>query len=124
MGQRDPLVEWQRDGYDMFTQMTEAIADDFVRYVMHLDVVVQPQAQPAVSNMQYTAAEAPVQGSSAIRPAAEAQAQADGGGGTAVAVEDEAPAVQQVVKTAEQKLGRNQPCWCGSGKKFKLCHGK
>jgi uncharacterized protein YecA (UPF0149 family) len=74
--------------------------------------------------MQYTAADAPVQGSSGIRPAVEAeQAQADGGGGTAVAV-DEAPAVQQVVKTAEQKLGRNQPCWCGSGKKFKLCHGK
>ncbi len=129
MGQKDPLVEWQREGYDMFTQMTEAIADDFIRYVMHLDVVVQPSSQPAVQNVQYSAPSDPVQGSSAIRPAvAEVQAAtgdggADaGGGGTAVAVED-AP-VQQVVKSAEQKLGRNQPCWCGSGKKFKLCHGK
>ncbi|HVL27311.1 MAG TPA: preprotein translocase subunit SecA [Acidimicrobiales bacterium] len=128
MGQKDPLVEWQREGFDMFGQMTEAIADDFVRYVMHLDVVVQPSTQPAVQNVQYSAATEPVQGSSAIRPAvAEAAAQSGGDGagapaGGAVAVDD-AP-VQQVVKTAEQKLGRNQPCWCGSGKKFKLCHGK
>ncbi|HEX6596236.1 MAG TPA: SEC-C metal-binding domain-containing protein, partial [Acidimicrobiales bacterium] len=130
MGQKDPLVEWQREGFDMFGQMTEAIADDFVRYVMHLDVVVQPAAQPAVQNVQYSAPADPVGGSSAIRPAvAEVQAAASGGGddaaaggGAAVAVDD-AP-VQQVVKTAEQKLGRNQPCYCGSGKKFKLCHGK
>ncbi|MFP5317122.1 MAG: preprotein translocase subunit SecA [Acidimicrobiia bacterium] len=129
MGQKDPLVEWQREGFDMFTQMTEAIADDFVRYVMHLDVVVQPSAQPVVQNVQYSAPSEPVQGSSAIRPAvAEAAASsgsnegAAGGAGGAVAVED-AP-VQQVVKTAEQKLGRNQPCYCGSGKKFKLCHGR
>jgi preprotein translocase subunit SecA len=132
MGQRDPLVEWQREGYDMFTQMSEAIADDFVRYVMHLDVVVEPQARPAVQNVQYTASDGPVQGSEAIRPAvAEAQAvagdgQGDGaaGGNGAGAAGVEAAVPATVVKTAEQKLGRNQPCWCGSGKKFKLCHGK
>jgi preprotein translocase subunit SecA len=124
MGQKDPLVEWQREGYDMFSQMTEAIADDFVRYVMHLEVVVQPAARPAVHNVQYSAADGPVQGSAAIRPAvADAQAAAGDGGGTAVAVDD-APPPAQVVKTAEQKLGRNEPCYCGSGKKFKLCHGK
>ncbi|MGH9278367.1 MAG: preprotein translocase subunit SecA, partial [Acidimicrobiales bacterium] len=132
MGQKDPLVEWQRDGFDMFTQMTEAIADDFVRYVMHLDVVVAPQAQPAVHNVQYSAAESPVEGSSAIGAAATAQpaavmagdGQGGGGGGDGAAAPAEEPVVQQVVKSAEQKLGRNQPCWCGSGKKFKLCHGK
>jgi preprotein translocase subunit SecA len=131
MGQRDPLVEWQREGYDMFTQMTEAIADDFVRYVMHLDVVVEPQARPAVQNVQYTSADGPVQGSEAIRPAVvEAQVaagdgQGDGAAGNgAPAAAPEAAVPVTVVKTAEQKLGRNQPCWCGSGKKFKLCHGK
>jgi preprotein translocase subunit SecA len=127
MGQKDPLVEWQREGYDMFTQMTEAIADDFVRYVMHLDVVVQPSAAPVVQNVQYSAPVSPVLGSGSIRPAvAEVQAasgeSADGGGGSAVAV-DEAP-VQQVVKSAEEKIGRNAPCYCGSGKKYKLCHGR
>ena len=44
MGQKDPLVEWQREGYDMFGQMIDAISDDFVRYVMHLDVVVEQRA--------------------------------------------------------------------------------
>ncbi|MDQ3980804.1 MAG: preprotein translocase subunit SecA [Actinomycetota bacterium] len=125
MGQKDPLVEWQREGFEMFTQMTEAIADDFVRYVMHLDVVVQPQ-QRAVQNVQYSAPEAPVQGSDAIRPAvaagngqADGQAAADGAAAPA-----EEPVPVTVVKSAEQKIGRNQPCYCGSGKKFKLCHGK
>jgi preprotein translocase subunit SecA len=128
MGQKDPLVEWQREGFDMFTQMTEAIADDFVRYVMHLDVVVQPAARPAVHNVQYSAPSDPVQGSSAIRPAVAEVAQSDGAasngaaGGAPAGEEQAVPAT--VVKTAEQKLGRNQPCWCGSGKKFKLCHGK
>src|SRR4029077_16324838 len=55
MGQKDPLVEWQREGFDMFTQMMAAIADDFVRYVMHLNVVIEDEA-PQVSNMQYSAA--------------------------------------------------------------------
>ncbi len=46
MGQKDPLSEWQREGYDMFGQMIDAISDDFVRYVMHLEVVVE-NAAPA-----------------------------------------------------------------------------
>ncbi len=126
MGQKDPLVEWQREGFEMFTQMTEAIADDFVRYIMHLDVVVQPAARPAVHNVQYSAPTDPVQGSSAIQPAVAAAQSVDGAGsnGAAGAAPEEAPVPATVVKSAEQKLGRNQPCWCGSGKKFKLCHGK
>ncbi|MCA1690688.1 MAG: SEC-C domain-containing protein [Actinobacteria bacterium] len=92
---------------------------------MHLDVVVQPQARPAVHNVQYSAPEDPVQGSGAIRPAVAA-----GNGQTDVAADgngsrpQEEPVPVTVVKSAEQKLGRNQPCHCGSGKKFKLCHGK
>src|SRR5438046_8451517 len=54
MGQKDPLVEWQREGFDMFSQMTEAIADDFVRYVMHLDVVVEPASSPNVRKVTYS----------------------------------------------------------------------
>jgi preprotein translocase subunit SecA len=37
---------------------------------------------------------------------------------------DEFPTQVPVVKRAEDKMGRNQPCWCGSGKKYKLCHGR
>src|SRR5437773_5247586 len=61
MGQRDPLVEWQREGFDMFSQMMDSIDADFVKYVMHLDVVVE-QERPDVRNVQYSAPEDPVQG--------------------------------------------------------------
>ncbi len=126
MGQKDPLVEWQREGYDMFSQMMQAIADDFVRYVMHLDVVVQPAARPALQNVQYSAPADPVEGSAAIRPAVAAAAYTgDGAGSNGEGPDGQEPAVPAtVVKSPEQKLGRNQPCWCGSGKKFKLCHGR
>jgi len=124
MGQKDPLVEWQREGYDMFGQMVEAVADDFVKYVMHLDVVVEQPAAPEVSNVQYTAPEDPVQAGGVAQAAAR---QAIDVGDTApeemaAAVEEASPVT--VVKEAHEKLGRNEKCWCGSGKKFKLCHGK
>ena len=47
MGQRDPLVEWQREGFEMFGQLMHGIAQDFVRYVMHVQVVQQPAEAPA-----------------------------------------------------------------------------
>src|SRR5207237_10655659 len=73
MGQRDPLVEWQRDGYEMFTMMMDAIAEDFVKYVMHLEVISDTEA-PAVLNVQYSAPEDPVQGSGGMMQAAALQA--------------------------------------------------
>ncbi len=128
MGQRDPLTEWQREGYDMFGQMIAAISDDFIRYVMHLDVVVENAPQPELRNVQYSAPEDPSGDNSGMQMAAARQASQGGAdeesvGGGAVAVEDE-PTQAPVVKSEHEKLGRNQPCWCGSGKKFKVCHGK
>jgi preprotein translocase subunit SecA len=123
MGQRDPLVEWQRDGYEMFTMMMDAIAEDFVKYVMHLEVVAEPEA-PTVLNVQYSAPEDPVQGSGGMLQAAALQAAEMGIDESAPPefLEDE-PAVAQVVRSEHEKLGRNDPCWCGSGKKYKRCHG-
>ncbi len=123
MGQKDPLTEWQREGYEMFTLMMSAVADDFVKYVMHLDVVVEQPAQPELRNVQYTAADEPVQGTGGVQQAAVRQA-ADTGEpvGDELPADDAAPVT--VVRSEHEKLGRNQPCWCGSGKKFKLCHGR
>src|SRR5207237_6259036 len=91
MGQRDPLVEWQRDGYQMFTMMMDAIAEDFVKYVMHLEVVSDTEG-PAVLNVQYSAPEDPVQGSGGMMQAAAMQAAEMGGDVDAVpeSVEDSA----------------------------------
>ncbi|HEX3621622.1 MAG TPA: preprotein translocase subunit SecA [Acidimicrobiales bacterium] len=122
MGQRDPLTEWQREGYDMFGQMIDAISDDFIRYVMHLDVVVENEAPPELRNVQYSAPEDPSGDATGMQVAAARQAADEGAEAPAAAVEEATQA--PVVKGEHEKLGRNQPCWCGSGKKFKLCHGK
>jgi len=125
MGQRDPLAEWQREGFDMFEAMMGQIEDDFVQYVSHLQVVTETEPQPAVRNLQYTAAEDPVGGSGAMRAAAAAAPAAElaaGLGGTATAVADYEEVNEPV--RVDKTPGRNEPCYCGSGKKFKLCHGR
>jgi preprotein translocase subunit SecA len=114
-GQKDPAVEWQREGFDMFAQMMSGIADDFVKYIMHVQVAVEPAPQAQITNVQYSAPEDPVQGTPAIVSAPAAA-------GAPPRTED---VVQQpVVKSEWDKTPRNAPCPCGSGKKFKLCHGK
>jgi preprotein translocase subunit SecA len=153
MGQKDPLTEWQREGYEMFGQMMKGIAQDLVRYVMHVQVQVNPVQQPTV--------EATVDGDGAPAPAATATAAATAtvdageetrvqnvqysapddsasGGGSMAAAAASSPAaapagtpvggaqatMTPTVKTDWDKTPRNAPCPCGSGKKFKLCHGR
>jgi preprotein translocase subunit SecA len=133
MGQKDPLVEWQTDGFEFFGQMMGAINSDYLRYVMHVDVAPEQIAQPEVQldGAAFSAPEdAPVQGSAAISAAAQGYdvgeafaATAAQSAGDGVRAEDIPQAVQQVVRSDAEKTGRNDPCWCGSGKKFKHCHG-
>ncbi|HEY5076199.1 MAG TPA: SEC-C metal-binding domain-containing protein, partial [Acidimicrobiia bacterium] len=124
MGQQDPLSEWQREGFDMFEAMMGQIEDDFVRYVFHLQVVVDEEPAPDIRNVSYSAPTDPVQGSSSIEAAMAAQAAE-----APLAFDDEPmpvapePVQQQPVRT-EKTPGRNEPCFCGSGKKYKLCHGR
>jgi preprotein translocase subunit SecA len=123
MGQQDPLAEWQREGFDMFEAMMGRIEDDFVQYVFHLQVVVDEQPQNQVRNVQYSAPTDPVQGSSGISTAmAAAAAELAGDDDDVEYIGDEQP-VQQPVRV-EKTPGRNEPCFCGSGKKYKLCHGR
>ena len=125
MGQQDPLSEWQREGFDMFEAMMGQIEDDFVRYAFHLQVVVDDGPQNAVQNVQYSAPTDPVQGSSSIASAMAAEAgltMGDEGDIQAVAAGE--PAVVQEPVRVEKTPGRNEPCFCGSGKKYKLCHGR
>jgi preprotein translocase subunit SecA len=87
MGQRDPLVEYQREGYDMFAEMVDGVKHDTVRYLFHVQLA---QAQPPRARPS-----PPISPGNRATPAS-------------------APA---------EKVGRNDPCPCGSGKKFKRCHG-
>jgi preprotein translocase subunit SecA len=139
MGQRDPLTEWQREGYDMFQAMMGAIDDDFAKYVMHLQVVKEeePTALPDVSNFRYTAPsdnpQDAAQGVPSVAQVAQPQVEVqlnDGalGGGAALpampAQPDPNATMAPIIRSAEEKIGRNDPCHCGSGKKYKHCHGR
>jgi preprotein translocase subunit SecA len=121
MGQRDPLVEWQREGYEMFGVMMTSIAQDFVKYVMHVQVVKEEApAPPPVRDLATSGPEDPSVAASGMAAAARAQAASEGGEAPAPA---EPETMQPVVKSDWDKTPRNAPCPCGSGKKFKNCHG-
>jgi preprotein translocase subunit SecA len=124
MGQKDPLTEWQREGFEMFGQMMKGIAQDFVKYVMHVQVVRQEAPAPVVQNVQQSSSDDLPQagGFAAAAQAAAAAGEID----PAVAATAAAPAPtkqQTVVNDEWSKTPRNAPCPCGSGKKFKQCHG-
>jgi preprotein translocase subunit SecA len=170
LAQQDPLVAWQREGYAMFGQLLDAIDDDYLRYVMHVQVITEQAGEPDLSEATYEAADEPVQDSSlvyeAARDAEERAATAEdgraeaiaspaspartgaaraGGNGAGAAAAGAAAAGAAAARSGAQagaraggratpgqaapaagaprKVGRNDPCWCGSGRKFKLCHG-
>ncbi len=130
MGQQDPLAEWQREGFDMFEAMMGQIEDDFVRYVFHLQVVVDEEPRQEMRNVSYSAPEGPVQGEGAIMAAmaAEPELYAAADTGSYDRPEEAMPMapepVQQQPVRVDKTPGRNDPCFCGSGKKYKLCHGR
>jgi preprotein translocase subunit SecA len=131
MGQKDPLAEWQREGFDMFEAMMGQIQDQFVAYVSHLQVAAVEEAPrgPGTERMRYSSAEDAAQGSDAMRAAAAAmpaeELAGDFGAGPEGAVAG-APAeeVSMMPVRVDKTPGRNEPCFCGSGKKYKLCHGR
>ncbi len=118
MGQRDPATEWQREGFDMFGQMMTGIAQDFVKYVMHVQVAVKDQ--PAGDEQELAGVTEQKQDAGAGTKAAAIPA----AGAPAVAKPSEPVSRTPVVKSELEKVGRNEPCPCGSGKKYKACHGR
>jgi preprotein translocase subunit SecA len=137
--QRDPLVEYQREGFDMFTAMMDAIKEESVGFLFNLDVqvevdeededdleleveeAVEPMARPLPSAEQ-SGGQPTIRAKGLERPAAPQNlsysAPTEGGevevkGGAVATADDE-----------YAKVGRNDKCPCGSGKKYKQCHGR
>ena len=125
MGQKDPATEWQREGFEMFGQLMDGIALDFVRYVMHVQLAERPpdDAQRLVGVTAAKSAEAPRTLAGAGAAATRTAAAAPAGAGRVAAPNRPASRVP-VVKSELEKVGRNQPCPCGSGKKYKMCHSR
>ena len=144
LGQRDPLSEYQREGYELFEDMLGAIKQSTVTTLLKnspedlamfaaltLEVPMQAFNYQGGEDLAYqtsfTAAAA-----AAMPPEAASASPRDGGSqaaaaaaqahaGERAAASSRTAVVQQ--RRVEHKIGRNDPCWCGSGKKYKNCHG-
>jgi len=123
MGQKDPAIEWQREGFEMFKLMMAGIARDFVKYVLHARTAEKQDAADTEDDQQeivgITQTSAKTQADAVARPAAGTS------NGTAAPGPDPTAATNvPVVKTALERVGRNDPCPCDSGRKYKQCHGR
>ena len=96
-GQRNPLIEYKMEAYDMFQAMVESIQEDIAKLIFRVNIVSEPA--PELTDRLKTAKE--------VRGGEE---------------EAEAPKKQPIVNTED--IGRNELCPCGSGKKYKKCCGK
>ena len=129
MGQKNPLTEWQREGFEMFETMMDSVSEDFVKYVSHIEINDNPKTDNEKNtldqsqNVQYSGTDEIASGAlAAISSNKAAEAVMD----NAPTVVEENKSVKQktVVKSEFEKTGRNDPCPCGSGKKFKQCCGR
>jgi preprotein translocase subunit SecA len=127
-GQRDPLVEYKRESFALFQDMKARVEDDIVRHLWHLRAVPAGEGAPPVRRpAPRRAAPLTLNDPSAApsmfggAPAAVAEPASPFGPRPARVGGDDAPVKTQ--RREEPKIGRNDPCWCGSGKKYKKCHG-
>jgi len=141
--QIDPLVAYKNEGFEMFTALMNSIWEEFARYIFRVEVEIeggngdgtgaaqpnQPQPWGAAGNASSTRNFSYAGGTAADQPSALAAAAAAGGvaaEGVEYADQDSAellPHVETRHVDEHERIGRNDPCWCGSGKKFKKCHG-
>jgi len=133
-GQKDPLVEYKRESFEMFEAMLQRFQEETVRYLYLMQVVERPAGPPPQQQFPPAPGQPVPPQNGAGRPSRPVATSADNmeeefirqkkreleqarmaGGG-------EQQPVQQV-RRGEEKVGRNDPCPCGSGKKYKKCHG-
>ena len=130
-GQRDPLVEYKTEAYEAFMLLVNTMYEDFLRTILRLELVNRPRQNTeaeAFQNAHYSGGEetdgdqkALKQGKSMLKNAAAIGKSPQGTGASQSSVstyrksDDPNPYVN---------VGRNDPCPCGSGKKFKNCHGR
>jgi len=135
--QIDPLVAYKNEAFELFRDLMSSIWSDFAQMIFHVEVTpIGPDGQPlpppqpqrrlaparssATGGGRVTYSGGGVAQGAVAMAAAAGAAVADGAGGM---VEEPLPAVEQRRVDEHEQLGRNDPCWCGSGKKYKKCHG-
>jgi preprotein translocase subunit SecA len=135
--QIDPLVAYKNEGYSMFEELMHSIWEEYSRLIFHAQIEIEgppngaPAAAPEPTGLDYSGGTMEAQPSALQQVAAAggattvdvAAAQPAGPGNGAGNGAGAAEVVETVVKDDHDKIGRNDPCWCGSGKKYKKCHG-
>jgi len=125
MAQKDPLVEYRNEGHVMFQELNRAIREEVVTLLFHAEVTPDdgsgglqaPDGDGANGNLSYE--HSSLAGADAILAAGGTSTLAAPGGGSVATPVAQKPKVN----SAAENIGRNDPCWCGSGKKYKKCHG-
>jgi preprotein translocase subunit SecA len=138
--QIDPLVAYKNEAFTLFGDLMNSVWTDYARMIFNVEVNVEGEngggapppsfaaagSSTRAGRVSYSGGESAV-GAGALAAAAAAAGVAPGGsqgGFGEIDPEAEAmPVVEQRVVDEEHTVGRNDPCWCGSGKKFKKCHG-
>ncbi len=119
-GQRDPLIEYKKEGFALFEAMTDRIKDEVVRTLFHLQIRTEPPPEPRPGLPSERPAAGTTDGTPIVPPAVPSPKEpsrlkySHGDG-------EEAPRREPVRNRV--KVGRNDPCPCGSGKKYKKCQG-
>jgi preprotein translocase subunit SecA len=136
--QIDPLVAYKNEAFTLFGDLMNSVWVDFTRMIFNVQVSVDgqngggegaPAPAFAASGSSTRAGRVSYSGGSSAMGAGAIAAAAAASGPGAAAYEGEGepvealPVVEQRVTDSEHEVGRNDPCWCGSGKKFKRCHG-
>jgi preprotein translocase subunit SecA len=126
MAQKDPLVEYRNEGHIMFQELNRAIREEVVTLLFHAEVTpddgsggLQQPANGDGANGSLSYEHASLAGADAILAAGGSSTLATAGGGSVATPVAQKPKVN----SETENIGRNDPCWCGSGKKYKKCHG-
>jgi preprotein translocase subunit SecA len=133
--QIDPLVAYKNEAFTLFGDLMNSVWADYARMIFNVEVNVEGENGGSAPVPAFAASGSSTRagrvsysgGQSAAGAGALAAAAAAAGGAEAYGADGEPleamPAVEQRVIDDEHQVGRNEPCWCGSGKKFKKCHG-
>jgi preprotein translocase subunit SecA len=119
-GQRDPLVEYKNEAFEMFNELTDRIQGSIVSQIFRVSVTPAAPAATAPARQLVESGPADPDGSNGSAGKAAAR-QKRGAPARAAAVPVGAA---EDAGQSNHKIGRNDPCWCGSGKKYKRCHGR
>lgn len=115
MAQKDPTTEWQREGFELFQQLTELLQRDLVRYIMRVQLSSSDNEDRTPTEVTTSGPEGPVGGAAAVAMAAGAPPEVK---------ESRQIVKEQKIRDEKESTPRNSPCHCGSGRKFKHCHGR